>query len=113
MLRERLGAAAVSFVITGFTGGSVVRLGAAGSVDTGEPARCIPPRGTLYDDVIRTQRPSVPVAGIHTSLMHEITAALYYAITIRSLPVRLLGPHGVPPVRVPAACPRSRGRRVD
>ncbi|WP_221354338.1 PP2C family protein-serine/threonine phosphatase [Streptomyces beigongshangae] len=63
MLRERLGAAAVSFLITDFTGGSVVRLGAAGSVDTGERARRIPLQGTGYDDVIRTQRPSVQDEG--------------------------------------------------
>lgn len=63
MLREQLGAASVSFLITDFTGGSVVRLGAAGSVETAEPARRIPLRGTLYDDVIRTQRPSVEDKG--------------------------------------------------
>ncbi|WP_221356922.1 PP2C family protein-serine/threonine phosphatase [Streptomyces beigongshangae] len=63
MLKERLGAAAVSFLITDFAGGSVVRLGTAGSVDTGEVARRIPLRGTLYDDVIRTQRPSVEDEG--------------------------------------------------
>lgn len=59
LLRERLGAVSVSFLITDFTGSSVVRLGAAGSVDTDEPARRITLRGTLYDDVIRTQRPRV------------------------------------------------------
>ena len=63
MLKERLGAAAVSFLITDFTGGSVVRLGAAGSVDTDETARRITLRGTLYGDVIRTQRPSVEDKG--------------------------------------------------
>lgn len=63
MLREHLGAASVSFLITDFTGGSVVRLGAAGSVDTDEPARRITLRGTLYEDVIRTQRPSVEDRG--------------------------------------------------
>ncbi|GHB23069.1 hypothetical protein GCM10010392_59270 [Streptomyces clavifer] len=57
MLKERLGAASVSFLITDFTGGSVVRLGAAGSVETDEPARRITLHGTLYDDVIRTQQP--------------------------------------------------------
>lgn len=43
MLKEHLGAASVSFLITDFTGRSVVRLGAAGSVETGEPpggSRC-------------------------------------------------------------------------
>ncbi|MFD9404716.1 PP2C family protein-serine/threonine phosphatase [Streptomyces sp. NPDC060011] len=59
MLQENLGAASVSFLITDFTGSSVVRLGVAGSVDTDEPARRIRLRGTVYDDVIRTQRPSV------------------------------------------------------
>lgn len=63
MLREHLGAASVSFLITDFTGGSVVRLGMAGSVETDEPARRIKLRGTLYDDVIRTQRPSVEDKG--------------------------------------------------
>lgn len=63
MLREQLGAASVSFLITDFTGGSVVRLGAAGTVETDEPARRITLRGTLYDDVIRTQRPSVEDKG--------------------------------------------------
>lgn len=59
MLKEDLGAASVSFLITDFTGGSVVRLGAAGSVETDKPAQRITLRGTLYDDVIRTQRPRV------------------------------------------------------
>ncbi|MFG3016250.1 hypothetical protein ACGFZB_38595 [Streptomyces cinerochromogenes] len=55
MLNDHLGAASVSF-ITDFTGGSVVRLGAAGSVETDAPARLITLRGTLYDDVSRTHR---------------------------------------------------------
>ncbi|MEU5323664.1 PP2C family protein-serine/threonine phosphatase [Streptomyces sp. NPDC021056] len=63
MLREQLGAVSVSFLITDFTGSSVVRLGAAGSVDTDEPARRIMLRGTLYDDVIRTQQPGVEDKG--------------------------------------------------
>ncbi len=63
MLKEHLGAASVSFLITDFTGSSVVRLGAAGSVETAETARRIPLRGTLYDDVIRTQRPRVEDKG--------------------------------------------------
>ncbi|MER6523210.1 PP2C family protein-serine/threonine phosphatase [Streptomyces sp. NPDC060334] len=68
MLKEHLGAASVSFLITDFTGRSVVRLGAAGSVETGEPARRIPLRGTLYDDVIRSQRPRVEDRGEHQSV---------------------------------------------
>ncbi|MGW0423316.1 PP2C family protein-serine/threonine phosphatase [Streptomyces sp. NPDC003015] len=63
MLKEHLGAVSVSFLITDFTGGSVVRLGAAGSVETDEPARRIMLRGTVYDDVIRTQQPSVEERG--------------------------------------------------
>ncbi|MFG2679766.1 PP2C family protein-serine/threonine phosphatase [Streptomyces sp. NPDC048392] len=63
MLKEHLGAASVSFLITDFNGSSVVRLGAAGSVETGESARRIPLRGTLYDDVIRSQRPGVQDQG--------------------------------------------------
>ncbi|GAA0300751.1 PP2C family protein-serine/threonine phosphatase [Streptomyces turgidiscabies] len=63
VLKENLGAVSVSFLITDFTGSSVVRLGAAGNVDTDEPARRITLRGTLYDDVIRTQRPSMEDQG--------------------------------------------------
>ncbi|MFJ3715349.1 PP2C family protein-serine/threonine phosphatase [Streptomyces sp. NPDC090057] len=68
MLKERLGATSVSFLITDFTGGSVVRLGAAGSVETGEPARRIMLRGTVYEDVIRTQRPNVEDKGEGTDV---------------------------------------------
>ncbi|MEU9178928.1 PP2C family protein-serine/threonine phosphatase [Streptomyces sp. NPDC048550] len=63
MLKEHLGAVSVSFLITDFTGSSVVRLGAAGSVETGERAQRITLRDTLYDDVIRSQRPSVQDEG--------------------------------------------------
>ncbi|MEU1508434.1 PP2C family protein-serine/threonine phosphatase [Kitasatospora sp. NPDC005748] len=63
ILKERLGASSVSFLIIDFTGSSVVRLGAAGSVKTGEPAQRISVRGTPYDDVIRSQRPSVEQTG--------------------------------------------------
>ncbi|SHN37046.1 PP2C family protein-serine/threonine phosphatase [Actinacidiphila paucisporea] len=63
ILKEHLGAASVSFLITDFTGSSVVRLGTAGSVDTGEPARRITLRGTVYDDVIRTQQPAIEDSG--------------------------------------------------
>ncbi|MYV95706.1 SpoIIE family protein phosphatase [Streptomyces sp. SID1034] len=59
ILQARLGALAVSFLITDFTGSSVVRLGVAGSVETSEPARRISLADTVYDDVIRTQRPAV------------------------------------------------------
>jgi hypothetical protein len=63
MLQEHLGAVSVSFLITDFNGSSVVRPGAAGSVDTDEPARRITLQGTPYDDVIRTQRPGVEDKG--------------------------------------------------
>lgn len=63
MLKEHLGAASASFLIADFSGSSVVRLGAAGSVETGEPAARIRLRGTLYDDVIRSQRPQVEARG--------------------------------------------------
>ncbi len=63
MLKEHLGAVSVSFLITDFTGSSVVRLGSADSVETGEPARRISLPGTLYDDVIRSQRPKVEGSG--------------------------------------------------
>jgi hypothetical protein len=59
MLRQRLDATRVSFLIMDFTGTSVVRLGAAGDVETDEPARRIKLPGTLYDEVIRTQQPAV------------------------------------------------------
>ncbi|WP_234482419.1 PP2C family protein-serine/threonine phosphatase [Streptomyces sp. MBT49] len=66
VLKEHLGATSVSFLITDFNGSAVVRLGAAGSVETGEPARRIPLRGTLYDAVIRSQRPGVEGKGEDT-----------------------------------------------
>ncbi|MFG2437200.1 PP2C family protein-serine/threonine phosphatase [Streptomyces sp. NPDC048508] len=75
ILRDRLGAVAVSFLITDFTGSSVVRLGAAGSVETAEPARRIPLAGSVYDDVIRTQRPGVEKEGqgAHTRVVAPVT----------------------------------------
>lgn len=63
MLRQRLDATRVSFLITDFTGASVVRLGVAGDVETDEPARRIDLPGTLYDEVIRTQQPATQTRG--------------------------------------------------
>ncbi|MFD6891129.1 PP2C family protein-serine/threonine phosphatase [Streptomyces sp. NPDC059957] len=63
MLKERLQAASVSFLITDFTGSSVVRLGNADSIDTDDPPRRILLRDTLYEDVIRTQQPQVEHRG--------------------------------------------------
>ncbi|MET7745970.1 GAF domain-containing SpoIIE family protein phosphatase [Streptomyces sp. NPDC005385] len=75
ILRDRLGAVAVSFLIADFTGSSVVRLGAAGSVETDERAQRIPLAGTVYDDVIRTQRPVVEtgVRGAPTRVVAPVT----------------------------------------
>ncbi|MFF0191118.1 PP2C family protein-serine/threonine phosphatase [Streptomyces sp. NPDC005244] len=75
ILRDRLGAVAVSFLITDFTGSSVVRLGAAGSIETDERARRIPLEGTVYDDVIRTQRPAVEngVRGAQTQIVTPVS----------------------------------------
>ncbi|WP_326593676.1 PP2C family protein-serine/threonine phosphatase [Streptomyces sp. NBC_01294] len=63
MLRDRLHAASVSFLIVDFTGSSVVRLGAADDVKSDEPPQRIPLPGTLYGDVVRTQRPAVQREG--------------------------------------------------
>lgn len=63
MLRQRLDATMVSFLITDFTGTSVVRLGAAGDLATHEPARRIALPGTVYDEVIRTQQPATQAMG--------------------------------------------------
>ncbi|MFI1921566.1 hypothetical protein [Streptomyces sp. NPDC020377] len=110
MLKEQLGAAAVSFLITDFTdftdftGGSVVRLGVAGSVDTDEPARRIPLRGTLYDDVIRTQWPSVENRG--DGALVRIVAP----VTNRGDAIGLLEPGRLPRRRRwPGRAPVGRG----
>ncbi|MFD9058260.1 PP2C family protein-serine/threonine phosphatase [Streptomyces albidoflavus] len=63
LLKDHLGAASVSFLITDFTGSSVVRLGAADSVETDEPPQRISLGGTVYDDVIRSQQPKVEDRG--------------------------------------------------
>ncbi len=63
MLKEHLQAASVSFLITDFTGSSVVRLGTADSIDTDEPPQRIPLRDTLYEDIIRTQQPQIEHRG--------------------------------------------------
>ncbi|WP_189779941.1 PP2C family protein-serine/threonine phosphatase [Streptomyces tauricus] len=84
MLQERFGAVSVSFLITDFTGSSVVRLGAAGSVDTDEPARRITLRGTLYDDVIRTQQPGVEDKGA------DVTVRIVAPVTNRGDAIGLL-----------------------
>ncbi|WP_034262032.1 SpoIIE family protein phosphatase [Actinospica robiniae] len=67
MLKDRFGAVSVSFLISDFSGRSVVRLGAAGSVVTSEPASRIAVSGTVYEEVIRTQRPKVEDDGAGAS----------------------------------------------
>ncbi len=63
MLRDRLNAAVVSFLIVDFTGSSVVRLGAADSVESDEPPERVTLPGTLYADALRTQRPALQREG--------------------------------------------------
>lgn len=63
MLRDRLHAGTVSFLIVDFNGSSVVRLGAADDVKSDEPSERIALPGTLYGDVVRTQRPAVQREG--------------------------------------------------
>jgi hypothetical protein len=58
MLGQSLGARSVSFLLMDFTGTSVVRLGTAGDVETDAPPRRTKLSGTVYDEVIRTQRPA-------------------------------------------------------
>ncbi|GAA3006734.1 PP2C family protein-serine/threonine phosphatase [Streptomyces fulvorobeus] len=62
-LRRQLGARSVSFLITDFTGSSVVRLGTTDDIDLDRPADPIAVSGTVYDKVIRTQRPHVERVG--------------------------------------------------
>ncbi|MFP8907476.1 PP2C family protein-serine/threonine phosphatase [Streptomyces atacamensis] len=55
-LKRRFGATSVSFLITDLARQSVVRMSTAGEVGTGESMETIPLFGTVYGDVIRTQR---------------------------------------------------------
>ncbi|MFF7855157.1 SpoIIE family protein phosphatase [Streptomyces sp. NPDC007904] len=55
-LRRRLGATGVSFLIVDLTGRAVARLAATGSVEGGREAERILLSGTVYEDVVRTQR---------------------------------------------------------
>ncbi|MFD6989248.1 PP2C family protein-serine/threonine phosphatase [Streptomyces sp. NPDC059943] len=73
-LRRRLNAESVTFLITDFTGSSVVRLG-AGGVDIDTPAQRIALHGTPYDQVIRTQRPYVErdIGGVRTRVIAPVT----------------------------------------
>ncbi|MFF7983069.1 PP2C family protein-serine/threonine phosphatase [Streptomyces sp. NPDC007901] len=56
-LRRRFGATKVSFLIVDLTGKAVARLSTAGAVEDGREAERIPLFGSVYEVVIRTQRP--------------------------------------------------------
>lgn len=74
-LRRQLGARSVSFLITDFTGASVVRLGTTDDIDLERSADPIAVSGTVYDKVIRTQRPHVEVVenGAWTRVIAPVT----------------------------------------
>lgn len=74
-LRRQLGARSVSFLITDFTGTSVVRLGTADDIDLERPADPIAVSGTVYDKVIRTQQPHVETVrgGAWTRVIAPVT----------------------------------------
>lgn len=74
-LRRQLGARSVSFLITDFTGASVVRLGTADDIDLERSADPIAVSGTVYDEVIRTQRPHVEAVegGTWTRVIAPVT----------------------------------------
>ncbi|MET7874192.1 PP2C family protein-serine/threonine phosphatase [Streptomyces cyaneofuscatus] len=74
-LRRQLGARPVSFLITDFTGASVVRLGTADDIDLERSADPIAVSGTVYDKVIRTQRPQVEAVegGAWTRVIAPVT----------------------------------------
>ncbi|GAA2432450.1 PP2C family protein-serine/threonine phosphatase [Streptomyces macrosporus] len=55
-LRRRFGATSVSFLITDMTGHAVVRLSTAGEIGSTERAERVDLAGTVYGDVLRTQR---------------------------------------------------------
>ncbi|WP_340384980.1 PP2C family protein-serine/threonine phosphatase [Streptomyces sp. SS7] len=56
-LLRRFGATKVSFLIVDLTGKAVARLSTAGAVEDGREAERIPLFGSVYEVVIRTQRP--------------------------------------------------------
>lgn len=86
MVRDRLNAAAVSFLIVDFTGASVVRLGAADSVESDEPPERVALPGTFYADVLRTQRLALQREGSVTDAMgHDVEAALLATLAVGAL----------------------------
>ncbi|THA72097.1 serine/threonine-protein phosphatase [Streptomyces sp. A0642] len=74
-LRRQLGARSVSFLITDYTGASVVRLGTADDIDVECPADPIAVSGTVYDKVIRAQQPHVEAiaGGAWTRVIAPVT----------------------------------------
>lgn len=56
-LRRRLSAEEVSFLIVDLTGQAVARLSSAGPAGSGREAQRIPLPGSVYEHVVRTQRP--------------------------------------------------------
>ncbi|MFE2813642.1 PP2C family protein-serine/threonine phosphatase [Streptomyces nigra] len=62
-LRRRFDATRVSFLIVDLTGNAVARLSTAGAIDSGRERERIPLLGSLYERVIRTQRPYQEAAG--------------------------------------------------
>ncbi|MET8894074.1 PP2C family protein-serine/threonine phosphatase [Streptomyces albogriseolus] len=56
-LRRRLSAEQVSFLIVDLTGQTVARLSSAGPAASGREAQRIPLPGSVYEHVVRTQRP--------------------------------------------------------
>ena len=56
-LRRRFDATRVSFLIVDLTGNAVARLSTAGAIESGRERERIPLRGSLYERVIRTQKP--------------------------------------------------------
>src|SRR5215213_111604 len=68
MLAEMVGADAVTFLVSDFSGRSVVRLTSAGRVDGArshgvEQAETLPLTGTIYEQVLRTQQIAVEQVG--------------------------------------------------
>src|SRR4029453_1283148 len=77
-LGDRLGAEEVSFLISDFNGGALVRLsrhrGGGGRPATGaDTAETVPLAGTLYEDVVRTQRPQVHPGDGGTRVLAPVT----------------------------------------
>jgi len=78
MLAEMVGADAVTFLVSDFSGRSVVRLTSAGRVDDArthgtEQAETLPVTGTVYEQVLRTQQISVERLGDGARVVAPVT----------------------------------------